>query len=237
MSTRVNQAIEITRKIMKAPPGPKPAHFGPDVGWNEAKRQWTLPDKVPSKGKNQGKKREPPPKPAHYLPETYWDWDSEQWVRPDKNPKKSPKKAPSTTSSGGRRQFAPYQPKKEPKKEPKSGLMSQAVNGTVTNDKFDAMIDSLLKTFDPERAPSYVNASEEMSVQQYIYDSGEINDSLRNGVAMSEENKAVVSDLMTLSKPLEEAQVLYRGLDLDLNELMQKGAKSITFEFVCQLFS
>ena len=100
----------------------------------------------------------------------------------------------------------------------------------MTNDNFNALVDSLLITFDPRSSPSYVNVSDEMSVRLYQRNSGGVNYNLRNGVAMSEENRKIVSDLITLSKPLEESQVLYRGIDLDLNEIMTKGAGSITFD-------
>ena len=115
MLTRFNYVLAVTRKMMKAPPGPKPAHFGPDVDWNEEKRRWTLPSKAPNKSPSKA---------------------------PNKASSKVPKKAPS----------------KVPKKAPKSGLMSLAVNGTVGQAKFNDLVDSLLKTFDPHSSSSYVNS-------------------------------------------------------------------------------
>lgn len=37
----IDSLIDRVRRLVKAPPGPKPARFGDDVGWDEGKRRWT----------------------------------------------------------------------------------------------------------------------------------------------------------------------------------------------------
>ena len=62
MGPYVDNLINEIKLLQKAPPGPKPSHFGPDVDWNEEKRRWTLPSKGSSKGKPSKVKKPKGPK-------------------------------------------------------------------------------------------------------------------------------------------------------------------------------
>ena len=76
MTSYVNSVIDEIKLLQKAPPGPKPSHFGPDVDWNEEKRRWTLPDvkgstsSSPRAGKSKKvTNRTPPTKNRHEVAE------------------------------------------------------------------------------------------------------------------------------------------------------------------------
>ena len=42
---KIGDSVRIVYEALaKAPPGPKPSHFGENVDWNEEKHKWTCPD-------------------------------------------------------------------------------------------------------------------------------------------------------------------------------------------------
>ena len=80
-----------------------------------------------------------------------------------------------------------------------------------------AIDDEIAKEFNPADAPSYVNAKDHITVVAYTHSAFEtVNESLRFGLDLSATDQRITDGLKSVMQPMEEPQVLYRGLSIDL---------------------
>ena len=148
----LNPGVQI-RVVDKAPPGPKPKRFGPDIVWDDQRRKWVKPGEVVAT--------------------------------------KVESKVPA------------YGDRLE-----EGSLLSLR--------DLEQHGRELLRTFEPEASPSYVNANEYPDVKLYTRSThhSEINAQLRDDQPQSTEtDQRILDTLVEQMKPLEEVQMLYRGIN------------------------
>ena len=153
------ESLDISKAFVKGPPGPRPAHFGPHVDWDDSRRRW-LDTRNPD----------------------------ESILRP---------KAEGTD------------------------LYSVSQSGYSNEEELGkawGAVDAYAERFNTEGrvidAPSYTSAGSESWMYYTDYGYVEINEALRSGdeSSLDDITREVIDDLFSDIVPLEETQILYRGM-------------------------